>query len=41
MLAMQDRGIDTTGITNFEGVETALGLSDTDTPQDAIDAVMN
>ena len=41
MLAMQDRGIDTTGITDFGGVETALGLSDTDTPQDAIDAIMN
>ena len=41
LLAMQKRGIDTTGITNFGGVETALGLGDTATPQDAIDAVMN
>lgn len=41
LLAMQKRGISTTGITDFGGVETALGLGDTDTPQDAIDAVMN
>lgn len=41
LLAMQKQGISTSGITNFGGVETALGLSDSDTPQDAIDAVMN
>lgn len=41
LLAMQKRGIDTTGITDFGGVATALGLGDTATPQDAIDAVMN
>jgi hypothetical protein len=41
LLAMQKRGIDTTGITDFGGVETALGLGDTATLQDAIDAVMN
>lgn len=41
LLAMQKRGIDTTNITDFGGVATALGLGDTATPQDAIDAVMN
>lgn len=41
LLAMQKRGIDTTGTTNFGGVAAALGLGDTATPQDAIDAVMN
>lgn len=41
LLAMQKRGIDTTNITDFGGVAAALGLSDTATLQDAIDAVMN
>lgn len=41
LLAMQKRGIDTTNITDFGGVAETLGLGDTDTPQDAIDAVMN
>ena len=41
LLAMQKRGIDTSNITDFGGVETALGLSDSATLQDAIDVVMN
>ena len=41
LLAMQKRGIDITGITDFGGVATALGLGDAATPQDAVDAVMN
>lgn len=41
LLAMQKRGIDTTGIVDFGGVAAALGLGDTATPQDAIDTVMN
>lgn len=41
LLAMQKRGIDTTNITDFGKVANTLGLGDTATPQDAIDAVMN
>ena len=41
LLAMQKRGIDTTNITDFGEVANTLGLGDTSTPQDAIDAVMN
>ena len=41
LLAMQKRGIDTTNITDFGEVANTLGLGDTATPQDAIDAVMN
>ena len=41
LLAMQKRGIDTTNITDFGKVANTLGLVDTATPQDAIDAVMN
>ena len=41
LLAMKKRGIDTTNITDFGEVANTLGLGDTATPQDAIDAVMN
>ena len=41
LIAMQKRGIDTTNITDFGVVADTLGLDDTATPQDAIDAVMN
>ena len=41
LLAMQKRGIDTTNITDFGKVANTLGLGDTATPQDVIDAVMN
>lgn len=41
LLAMQKRGIDTTNITDFVVVADTLGLDDTATPQDAINAVMN
>ena len=41
LLAMQKRGIDTTNITDFGGVADALGIGDSATLQDAVDAVMN